>query len=347
MLSAKIQNPRPSHSPGTAERKIDNEPESSSAFDRLPDYVGLEILRFVADTGALRLAATVSHKWRLLASDNHVWRDRVASRLQASLRPPNPAMMQQLAAPAGVPPLDRFKNLMGGAQQRATAFAQAPHTAEEWLGFLATDEAVLIERLNLSKCQNPEHLTASLRAILSTCPKARVVLPVAASPGVFGALGQEYYDRGRLEDACWAWRQQATKDPLSSIAQRNLCAVFRLLGRNELARKAGFRATILGPTDALAHFNYACILHRLGDINSALAHLDEAIDIWPHSTLFKEERARLTPPAVAPHPSPLADDRKAQSVYKSSPLPGPSFISRHACTRSGWLMNLRLRYRSR
>src|SRR5690606_19581876 len=93
---------------------------------------------------------------------------------------------------------------------------------------------------------------------------------------VHNAEGIERASAGEMEAALFAFRRASDLDPEWGAPHTNLGAAFEALGRLELARTSYERAVAIDGANDTAWFNLARLMRQLGDIDSALAVLDQA-----------------------------------------------------------------------
>lgn len=83
--------------------------------------------------------------------------------------------------------------------------------------------------------------------------------------------------RGRADDAQRLMERSIELDPKAGLYPRNLCEVYRLLGRYDRALAAGEQAAALAPRDPQTHVNLSMVHYDRRDIDQALATADAAL----------------------------------------------------------------------
>src|SRR5271170_85839 len=89
-------------------------------------------------------------------------------------------------------------------------------------------------------------------------------------PAALHQQGVIAYRRGNLAEAAGLMERSIALAPGSALFHRNICEVYRLLGRGDEALAAGHRAVVLDPNDPHSH-------HSLGAVHYDRLELDEAV----------------------------------------------------------------------
>jgi hypothetical protein len=86
---------------------------------------------------------------------------------------------------------------------------------------------------------------------------------------------------GRMDEAARLMEQSVAVGPALPFYFRNLCEVYRLLGRHDEALAAGLRAAADDPTDGLAHSNLSVLRYERLEPAEAIASAERAIALAP------------------------------------------------------------------
>ena len=86
---------------------------------------------------------------------------------------------------------------------------------------------------------------------------------------------------GRIEDAARLMEQSVEVGQAPPFAFRNLCEVYRLLGRLDEALAAGLKAVAGGPNDPLAHANLSVLRYERLEPAEAIASAERAVALAP------------------------------------------------------------------
>jgi len=93
--------------------------------------------------------------------------------------------------------------------------------------------------------------------------------------------GMKAAGEGRLEEAARLMEQSVEADPAPPVYFRNLCEVYRRLGRYDEALASGLRAVAGDPTDAFAHANLSVLRYERLEPAEAIASAERAIALAP------------------------------------------------------------------
>lgn len=113
-----------------------------------------------------------------------------------------------------------------------------------------------------------------------------------AHPHAIHLSGVLAYRRGRLDEARQRMEQSLLSAPKSALYLRNLCEVYRLLGRNDDALAVGQRAIAADPKDVVALSNLSTLHYDRGETRESLACADAALTIAPNLAGAHFERAK-------------------------------------------------------
>lgn len=86
---------------------------------------------------------------------------------------------------------------------------------------------------------------------------------------------------GRIEDAARLMERSIEAWPAKPYFFRNLCEIYRLLGRHDEALTAGLKAASGDPNDALAHSNLSVLRYERLEPTEAIASAERAIALAP------------------------------------------------------------------
>jgi tetratricopeptide (TPR) repeat protein len=100
------------------------------------------------------------------------------------------------------------------------------------------------------------------------------------------------FRRGRAEEARQRMERSMLIAPKVPLYPRNLCEVYRSLGRYDDALAAGNRAVTLAPNDPVAHVNLAIVHYDRGEPDHVIACADRALSLAPDSAAAHFERAK-------------------------------------------------------
>jgi Tetratricopeptide repeat/Glycosyltransferase family 9 (heptosyltransferase) len=89
------------------------------------------------------------------------------------------------------------------------------------------------------------------------------------------------FRRGQIAEACTLMERSIGLAPNVPLYARNICEVYRALGRNGEAVAAGRRAVALAPDDLYALLNLAMAHYERQEIAEALAYIEHALTIAP------------------------------------------------------------------
>ncbi len=108
--------------------------------------------------------------------------------------------------------------------------------------------------------------------------------PDAATPdtGALHEAGMAAAREGRMEEAARLMERSVAVGPALPFYFRNLCEVYRLLGRPDEALAAGLKATAADPADALAHANLSVLRYERLEPAEAIASARRAIALAPN-----------------------------------------------------------------
>ncbi len=101
------------------------------------------------------------------------------------------------------------------------------------------------------------------------------------------------FRRGREGEARALMERSIALAPDMALYHRNICAIYRALGRLEEGREAGLRAIALAPDDAHAYANLAIIHYDLLELEEGLACSDRALELSPELPDAHFERAEV------------------------------------------------------
>jgi tetratricopeptide (TPR) repeat protein len=85
--------------------------------------------------------------------------------------------------------------------------------------------------------------------------------------------------RGQADEALRLMERSIELDPKAALYPRNLCEIYRLLGRYDRAVSVGERATALAPKDPQAHVNLSMVHYDRRDLDRSLACADAALEL--------------------------------------------------------------------
>jgi hypothetical protein len=103
----------------------------------------------------------------------------------------------------------------------------------------------------------------------------------AQDAGALHEAGMAAAREGRMDEAARLMEQSVAVGPAPPFYFRNLCEVYRLLGRHDEALAAGLRATAADPADALAHANLSVLRYERLEPAEAIASAERAIALAP------------------------------------------------------------------
>lgn len=106
-------------------------------------------------------------------------------------------------------------------------------------------------------------------------------------------MGNALYRLGRVGEACQRYLQATEQDEEYVEAWNNLGNVLSELGREEAALEALRRAVQLAGPWPDPHFNLAETLHQAGQTLAAIRHWQRYVELDPHSPWADRARARL------------------------------------------------------
>lgn len=113
---------------------------------------------------------------------------------------------------------------------------------------------------------------------------------------VENARGLSAVELGDPENAIFAFKRAADRDPAWGAPHLNTGAAFAVLGRKGAARAAYERALAADPANALAHYNLALLSAEAGHLADAIAKLERAAELDPNdraiANALSEARAR-------------------------------------------------------
>ena len=114
-------------------------------------------------------------------------------------------------------------------------------------------------------------------------------------PAVLGLDGVLAFRRGRRAEAIARIERAAALAPETALFPRNLCELYRQVGRIDDAVAAGRRAVALAPNDAEAHYNLGVACYDRLDLDGAIVSASEAIRLKPDlaGAYFERAEARL------------------------------------------------------
>jgi tetratricopeptide (TPR) repeat protein len=99
--------------------------------------------------------------------------------------------------------------------------------------------------------------------------------------GALHEAGMAAAREGRMEEAARLMERSVAVGPALPFFFRNLCEVYRLLGRHDEALEAGLKATAADPADALAHSNLSVLRYERLEPAEAIASATRAIALAP------------------------------------------------------------------
>ncbi len=144
-------------------------------------------------------------------------------------------------------------------------------------------------------------------------------------------LGNQYLDRGRLQDAERCYREAVAADSQYAQGYSNLGYALRLQGRIAEAEASLLQAISIDPRLAHAHFHLADMAKERGDLDRSVLHYRQGLAVMPRdpaavlglSAVFllkgdKEQAAALLQEALADHPNSLQLHCELGNIYRNS-----------------------------
>src|SRR5579885_3673943 len=148
----------------------------------------------------------------------------------------------------------------------SAVFADAGRHGEGPLARLMAEASTLEQASRLQEAE------ALLRQALQVAPE---------HPHAIHMLGIVAFRSGNEEEACRLMERSIALSPNTGLYYRNICAIYRALGRLEAGRAAGLRAVSLTPDDPHAHANLAIIHYDLLELDEAFACCERALALKP------------------------------------------------------------------
>jgi tetratricopeptide (TPR) repeat protein len=141
-------------------------------------------------------------------------------------------------------------------------------------------DAARAERLGRMLQEAADHETAGrldaaetlLRAILTEAPERH---------GAVHLLGVVTFRKGRAVEAAALMEQSLALAPTVALYSRNLCELYRVLGRLDEALVAGRRAAALAPDDPHCHHNLSVLHYHRLELDAAIAGAERALALAP------------------------------------------------------------------
>jgi thioredoxin-like negative regulator of GroEL len=112
-------------------------------------------------------------------------------------------------------------------------------------------------------------------------------------PHAIHMMGIVAFRSGNEEEACRLMERSIALSPNTGLYYRNICAIYRALGRLEAARAAGLRAVSLTPEDPHAHANLAIVHYDLLELDEAFACCERALTLKPDYPEAHFEKAEI------------------------------------------------------
>jgi len=160
----------------------------------------------------------------------------------------------------------------------SAVFADAGRHGEGPLARLMAEASTLEQASRLQEAE------ALLRQALQVAPE---------HPHAIHMLGIVAFRSGNEEEACRLMERSIALSPNTGLYYRNICAIYRALGRLEAGRAAGLRAVSLTPDDPHAHANLAIIHYDLLELDEAFACCERALALKPDYPEAHFEKAEV------------------------------------------------------
>ena len=100
-------------------------------------------------------------------------------------------------------------------------------------------------------------------------------------PPALHSMGIVAFKRDRLEEAARLMERSLALAPTEAVYYRNICEVYRVLGRFDEALAAGRRAASLAPNDFHCHHNLGVLYYHRLELDAAIASGERAIALAP------------------------------------------------------------------
>jgi len=155
------------------------------------------------------------------------------------------------------------------------------HAAALALGFDVLALAYLLRSRFLTDLFDDYPEPAESQTVGQLEPSAHALPELPKSAEACHAQGLRAVERNNLIEAAAYIQRAAALDTNNALYQRNLCEVFRRLGKLGQAIRAGKAATRLAPEDADAHYNLALALSDARHPDDALMSYREAVSLNP------------------------------------------------------------------
>jgi Tfp pilus assembly protein PilF len=108
---------------------------------------------------------------------------------------------------------------------------------------------------------------------------------------VWGELGYNYFEIGKLDKAAAAYKAQLKKTPENAMALNNLGMIYKLQFHYRQAMEYFGKAVAADPMYADAYYNLGFISFEEGDLDGAIENYKKAIEINPEFNLARESLA--------------------------------------------------------
>jgi len=100
-------------------------------------------------------------------------------------------------------------------------------------------------------------------------------------PGVLHLLGVVRFKQGQIEHAVRLMERSITVSPETALYHRNICEVYRTIGRSDDALAAGRKAVALSPGDPHCHHNLGVIHYHRLELDDAISCAERALALDP------------------------------------------------------------------
>jgi Tfp pilus assembly protein PilF len=108
-----------------------------------------------------------------------------------------------------------------------------------------------------------------------------VIAEAGDHPGALQLLGIVSFKTDRLDEAARLMERSLALAPMEAVYHRNICEVYRVLGRFDEALVAGRRAAVLAPDDPHCHHNLGVLHYHRLELEEAIGSGERALAFGP------------------------------------------------------------------
>ena len=109
----------------------------------------------------------------------------------------------------------------------------------------------------------------------------QIIAEAGDHPPALHLMGIVAFRQDRIDEAVRLMERSLALAPMEALYYRNVCEIYRVLGRYDEALAAGRRAATLAPNDVHCHHNLGVLYYHRLELDEAIASAERAIKLAP------------------------------------------------------------------